>query len=281
MKLNLQRPIVFFDLETTGVQITRDRIVEISILKISPDGERETKTRRINPEMPIPAEASAVHGITDADVADCPTFAQVARSLYTWLEGCDIAGFNSNRFDVPMLVEEFLRAGVAVDFDDRYFVDVQTIFHKMERRTLEAAYKFYCDKTLENAHSAEADTLATFEVLEAQLDRYPEDLKNDIPALAEFSTHGRRVDFAGSLAYNDKDEIVINFGKYKGVPVTEVFRKDSGYYNWVMGAQFPLETKRWFSRLYQETRQLYWVSSAVSTSSSASRGVSRHTRPPS
>ena len=206
--------------------------------------------------MPIPAEASAVHGITDADVADCPTFAQVARSLYAWLEGCDIAGFNSNRFDVPMLVEEFLRAGIAVDFDDRHFVDVQTIFHKMERRTLEAAYKFYCDKTLENAHSAEADTLATFEVLEAQLDRYPEDLKNDIPALAEFSTHGRRVDFAGSLAYNDKDEIVINFGKYKGVPVTEVFRKDSGYYNWVMGAQFPLETKRWFSRLYQETRKL-------------------------
>ena len=256
MKLNLQRPIVFFDLETTGVQITRDRIVEISILKISPDGERETKTRRINPEMPIPVEASAVHGITDADVADCPTFAQVARSLYTWLEGCDIAGFNSNRFDVPMLVEEFLRAGVAVDFDDRHFVDVQTIFHKMERRTLEAAYKFYCDKTLENAHSAEADTLATFEVLEAQLDRYPDDLKNDIPALAEFSTHGRRVDFAGSLAYNDKDEIVINFGKYKGVPVTEVFRKDSGYYNWVMGAQFTLETKRWFSRLYQETRKL-------------------------
>ncbi|MBF1314667.1 MAG: 3'-5' exonuclease, partial [Porphyromonadaceae bacterium] len=233
MKLNLQRPIVFFDLETTGVQITRDRIVEISILKISPDGERETKTRRINPEMPIPAEASAVHGITDADVADCPTFAQVARSLYAWLEGCDIAGFNSNRFDVPMLVEEFLRAGVAVDFDDRHFVDVQTIFHKMERRTLEAAYKFYCNKTLENAHSAEADTLATFEVLEAQLDRYPNDLKNDIPALAEFSTHGRRVDFAGSLAYNDKDEIGINFGKYKGVPVTEVFRKDSGYYNWV------------------------------------------------
>ena len=256
MKLNLQRPLVFFDLETTGVQITRDRIVEISIVKVHPDGERETKTRRINPGMPIPPEATAVHGITDADVADCPTFAQVARSLYTWLEGCDIAGFNSNRFDVPMLIEEFLRAGVAVNFDDRYFVDVQTIFHKMERRTLEAAYKFYCDKTLENAHSAEADTLATVEVLEAQLDRYPEDLTNDIPALAEFSTHGKRVDFAGHLAYNDKEEIVINFGKYKGVPITEVFRKDSGYYNWVMGAQFPLETKRWFSQLYQETRKL-------------------------
>ena len=256
MKLNLQRPLVFFDLETTGVQITRDRIVEISIVKVHPNGERETKTRRINPGMPIPPESTAVHGITDADVADCPTFAQVARSLYTWLEGCDIAGFNSNRFDVPMLIEEFLRAGVAVNFDDRYFVDVQTIFHKMERRTLEAAYKFYCDKTLENAHSAEADTLATVEVLEAQLDRYPEDLTNDIPALAEFSTHGKRVDFAGHLAYNDKEEIVINFGKYKGVPITEVFRKDSGYYNWVMGAQFPLETKRWFSHLYQETRKL-------------------------
>ena len=255
MKLHLQRPIVVFDLETTGVQITRDRIVEISILKVYPDGEQETKTRRINPEMHIPEEATAVHGITDADVADCPTFAQVARSLYSWIEGCDIAGFNSNRFDVPMLVEEFLRAGVAVDFDDRHFIDVQTIYHKMERRTLEAAYKFYCSKTLENAHSAEADTRATFEVLEAQLDHYPEELTNDVAALAEFSSYGRRVDFAGSLAFNDQDEIVINFGKYKGVPVTEVFRRDSGYYSWVMGAQFPLETKRWFSRLYQQARQ--------------------------
>ena len=255
MKLHLQRPIVVFDLETTGVQITRDRIVEISILKVHPDGEQETKTRRINPEMHIPEEATAVHGITDADVADCPTFAQVARSLYSWIEGCDIAGFNSNRFDVPMLVEEFLRAGVAVDFDDRHFIDVQTIYHKMERRTLEAAYKFYCSKTLENAHSAEADTRATFEVLEAQLDHYPEELTNDVAALAEFSSYGRRVDFAGSLAFNDQDEIVINFGKYKGVPVTEVFRRDSGYYSWVMGAQFPLETKRWFSRLYQQARQ--------------------------
>ena len=223
MKLHLQRPIVVFDLETTGVQITRDRIVEISILKVHPDGEQETKTRRINPEMPIPQEATAVHGITDADVADCPTFTQVARSLYSWIEGCDIAGFNSNRFDVPMLVEEFLRAGVAVDFDDRHFIDVQTIYHKMERRTLEAAYKFYCSKTLENAHSAEADTRATFEVLEAQLDHYPEELTNDVAALAEFSSYGRRVDFAGSLAFDDQDEIVINFGKYKGVPVTEVF----------------------------------------------------------
>ena len=255
-QLNLTRPIIFFDIEATGLQIARDRIVELSYIKVFPDGREESKTLRFNPEMHISAEATAVNGIKDEDVADCPTFKEKSGELTAIFQSCDLAGFNSNVFDVPMLVEEFLRAGVAVDFDDRHFVDVQTIFHKMERRTLEAAYKFYCDKTLENAHSAEADTLATFEVLEAQLDRYPDDLKNDIPALAEFSTHGRRVDFAGSLAYNDKDEIVINFGKYKGVPVTEVFRKDSGYYNWVMGAQFPLETKRWFSRLYQETRKL-------------------------
>ena len=169
MKLQLERPIVVFDLETTGVQITRDRIVEISILKVHPDGEEETKTRRINPGIPIPPEATQVHGISDADVADCPTFAQVARSLYQWIDGCDVVGFNSNRFDVPMLVEEFLRAGIAVDFADRWFVDVQTIFHKMERRTLEAAYRFYCDKVLDNAHSAEADTRATYEVLQGGL----------------------------------------------------------------------------------------------------------------
>lgn len=254
MKLQLERPIVVFDLETTGVQITRDRIVEISILKVHPDGEEETKTRRINPGMPIPPEATQVHGISDADVADCPTFAQVARSLYQWIDGCDIVGFNSNRFDVPMLVEEFLRAGIAVDFADRWFVDVQTIFHKMERRTLEAAYRFYCDKVLDNAHSAEADTRATYEVLQAQLDRYPEELTNSIPALAEVSSYGSRVDFAGLLAYNDAGEIVVNFGKYRGQLLTEVFRRDSSYYTWVMGAQFPLETKAWFTRVYQSMR---------------------------
>lgn len=255
MKLHLTRPIIFFDLETTGVHITRDHIVEISILKVHPDGEQETKTRRINPGIPIPAEATAVHGITDADVADCPTFAQVAQSLYNWIDGCDVGGFNSNRFDVPMLIEEFLRAGIPVDFEGRNFIDVQTIFHKMERRTLEAAYQFYCGKVLDNAHSAEADTRATYEVLEAQLDRYPEDLTNDVAALAEVSSYGRRVDFGGSLTYNDNDEIVINFGKYKGQLAIEVLRRDSGYYNWVMGAQFPLETKLWFSRLYQQSRQ--------------------------
>ena len=254
MKLKLERPIVVFDLETTGVQITRDRIVEISILKVHPDGLQETRTRRINPGMPIPPESTAVHGISDEDVADCPLFAQVAKSLYAWIEGCDIAGFNSNRFDVPMLVEEFLRAGIPVDFSDRHFIDVQTIYHKLERRTLEAAYRFYCNKTLENAHSAEADTLATFEVLEAQIERYPEELQNDVTQLAEFSSYGKRVDFAGSLIYNEAGEIVINFGKHKGQSALDILSKDSGYYRWVMDAQFPLETKLWFSRLYQQTR---------------------------
>ncbi|WP_277085963.1 3'-5' exonuclease [Porphyromonas catoniae] len=254
MKLKLERPIVVFDLETTGVQITRDHIVEISILKVHPDGEEETKTRRINPGIPIPAEATAVHGISDEDVADCPTFPQVARSLYEWIQGCDIVGFNSNRFDVPMLVEEFLRAGIPVDFTDRHLVDVQTIFHKMERRTLEAAYRFYCGKALDNAHSAEADTRATYEVLQAQLDRYPEELTNSIPALAEVSSYGRWVDFAGLLIYNDAEEVLINFGKYKGQVLRDVLQKDSGYYTWVMGAQFPLETKAWFTRIYQAGR---------------------------
>lgn len=252
MKLQLKRPAVVFDLETTGVQVTKDRIVEISILKVHPDGSEETKTRRINPEMPIPPTATAVHGITDKDVADQPTFAQVARSLYDWIEGCDIIGFNSNRFDVPMLVEEFLRAGIAVDFTDRHFVDVQTIYHKMERRTLEAAYKYYCNKELVNAHAADADTHATYEVLQAQLDHYPEELQNDIAALAEFSSYGRTVDFAGHLGYNEQEEIIINFGKYKGQVLKQVLRQDPGYYSWVLGAQFPLDTKAWFARIYQE-----------------------------
>lgn len=249
MKLNLKNPIVVFDLETTGVSITHDRIIEISILKVSPDGLQESKTRRINPGMPIPPESSAVHGITDEDVKDCPRFEQVARSLYQWIEGCDIVGFNSNRFDVPLLVEEFLRAGVEVDFSRRRFIDVQTIFHKMERRTLEAAYKFYCDKTLVGAHSAEADTMATYEVLQAQLDRYPEDLQNDVNFLAEFSSYGRMVDFAGLLVYDEQDRIVVNFGKYKGQVLIEVLERDPGYYAWVMGANFTLDTKNWFSRV--------------------------------
>ena len=243
MKLNLKRPIVFFDLETTGVDTAKDRIVEISMVKVMPDGEEIIKTRRINPQMHIPEDATAVHGITDEDVKDAPTFAQIAKSLSQFIEGCDFGGFNSNRFDLPMLVEEFLRAGVDVDFKKRKFIDVQNIFHKMEQRTLVAAYKFYCDKELDGAHSAEADTKATYEVLKAQLDRYPE-LQNDIAALAEFSTRGETADYAGRIIYNEKGEEVFNFGKYKGMSVSEVFRKEPSYYAWMMNGDFPLYTKK-------------------------------------
>ena len=243
MKLNLKRPIVFFDLETTGVDTAKDRIVEISMVKVMPDGEEIIKTRRINPQMHIPEDATAVHGITDEDVKDAPTFAQIAKSLSQFIEGCDFGGFNSNRFDLPMLVEEFLRAGVDVDFKKRKFIDVQNIFHKMEQRTLVAAYKFYCDKVLDGAHSAEADTKATYEVLKAQLDRYPE-LQNDVAALAEFSTRGETADYAGRIIYNEKGEEVFNFGKYKGMSVSEVFRKEPSYYAWMMNGDFPLYTKK-------------------------------------
>ena len=242
MKLNLKNPIVFFDLETTGTNINSDRIVEICYLKVYPNGNEESKTMRINPEMPIPAEASAVHGIYDADIADCPTFKEVARNIANDIEGCDLAGFNSNRFDIPVLAEEFLRAGVDIDMSRRKFVDVQVIFHKMEQRTLSAAYKFYCGKNLEDAHTAEADTRATYEVLKSQLDRY-ENLPNDVAALAEFSTHNKNVDFAGRIVYNDKGEEVFNFGKYKGRSVAEVFKTDIGYYGWMMQGDFTLNTK--------------------------------------
>lgn len=198
MNLNLKNPIVFLDLETTGVDPSKDRIVEISLVKVMPDGSREVKTRRLNPEMHIPEEASAIHHIYDEDVADCPPFRAVAKSLWTYIEGCDFGGYNSNKFDIPVLVEEFLRAGLDVDLRKSRFIDVQNIFHKMEQRTLVAAYKFYCDKDLTEAHSAEADTLATYEVLLAQLDRYPE-LQNDVDFLAEFSARGRNVDYAGRI----------------------------------------------------------------------------------
>ena len=243
MKLNLKRPLVFFDLETTGVDTAKDRIVEISMVKVMPDGEEIVRTRLINPQMHIPADATAIHGITDEDVKDQPTFAQIAKSLSQFIEGCDFGGFNSNRFDLPMLVEEFLRAGVDVDFKNRKFIDVQNIFHKMEQRTLVAAYKFYCDKDLTDAHSAEADTRATYEVLKAQLDRYSE-LQNDVAALAEFSSRGETVDYAGRIVYNDKGEEVFNFGKYKGVKVSEVFQREPSYYDWMMNGDFPLYTKK-------------------------------------
>ena len=243
MQLNLKRPIVFFDLETTGVDTARDRIVEISLVKVMPDGREIVKTRRINPGMHIPAEASAIHHITDEDVKDCPQFAQIAKSLAQFLEGCDFGGFNSNRFDLPVLVEEFLRAGVDVDFKRRRFIDVQNIFHKMEQRTLVAAYKFDCDKNLEESNSAEADTLATYEVLKAQLDRYPE-LQNDVAALAEFSTRDKTADYAGRILINEKGEEVFGFGKYKGRKVEEIFDSEPSYYAWMMNGDFPLYTKK-------------------------------------
>jgi len=243
MQLNLANPLIFLDLETTGININKDRIVEISLLKIYPNGKEESKTRRINPEMPIPEEATKIHGITDEDVKDCPPFKSIAKSLAALIEGCDLAGFNSNRFDIPLLAEEFLRAGVDVDMNRRKFVDVQTIFHKMEQRTLSAAYKFYCNRDLDNAHSAEGDTMATYEVLKAQLDRYPE-LKNDIKYLAEFSSFTNNVDFAGRMIYNEKSEEVINFGKYKGMLVTDVLANDPSYYSWIMNGDFSLNTKQ-------------------------------------
>lgn len=243
MQLNLANPIVFFDLETTGVNISKDRIIEISLLKVAPNGKEESKTRRINPGIPIPPEATAIHRISNEDVKDCPTFKEIAKSLAAQIEGCDLAGFNSNRFDIPLLAEEFLRADVDIDLSKRKFVDVQTIFHKMEQRTLSAAYKFYCGKSLEDAHSAAADTFATYEVLKAQLDRYP-DLKNDIRFLSEFSCFTNNVDFAGRMIYNDKGEEVINFGKYKGRLVAEVLKADPGYYAWMMSGDFPLNTKQ-------------------------------------
>jgi DNA polymerase-3 subunit epsilon len=243
MQLNLRNPIVFFDLETTGINIAADRIVELSYLKIELNGNEVSKTMLINPTIPIPPETTAIHGITDEDVKDAPTFQSIAKNLAREIEGCDLAGYNSNKFDIPLLAEEFLRADVDIDMTKRKFIDVQVIFHKMEQRTLGAAYKFYCDKDLENAHSAEADTRATFEILKAQLDRYP-GLQNDMAALAEFSAHNRNVDFAGRIIYNDKKIEVFNFGKYKGQPVEEVLAKDPGYFGWLMNGDFPLHTKK-------------------------------------
>ena len=247
MRLNLKNPLLFFDLETTGINIVKDRIIEISYVKVSPNGKEESRTFRVNPGMPIPPESTAIHGITDEDVKDCPTFKEIAKTLAKQIEGCDLAGYNSNRFDIPMLAEEFLRAGVDIDLNRRKFIDVQTIFHKMEQRTLSAAYKFYCDKDLENAHTAEADTRATYEVLQAQLDRYPA-LKNDVGFLSQFSSYSNNVDFAGRMVYNDKGEEVINFGKYKGRLAAEVLKADPGYYSWIMNGDFPLNTKKMFTK---------------------------------
>ncbi len=243
MELNLKKPICFFDLETTGVNISKDRIVEISILKIFPNGTQESKTWLVNPEMPIPPETTAVHGIDNAKVADEPTFKHLASKVSEMIKGCDLGGFNSNRFDIPLLAEELLRAGHDFDMKNTVSIDIQTIYHKMEKRTLSAAYKFYCDKDLENAHSAEADTLATYEVLKAQLDRYPE-LENDIKFLAEFSSRKQFADFAGFIAYDDNGKEVFSFGKHKGKLVEKILEEEPGYFGWLQNADFPLYTKK-------------------------------------
>ena len=249
MKLNLKNPIVFFDLETTGLNITEARIVELSFLKVFPDGKEEVKSRRVNPEIPIPAEATAIHGITDEDVKDSPTFKQIAKSLAAQIEGCDLAGFNSNRFDVPVLAEEFLRAGVDFDMSKHKFIDVQIIYHKKEPRTLAAAYKFYCDKELLEAHSAEADTRAAYEVLKAQLERYP-DLVNDVDELSkEYGSFKDNVDFAGRIVMNDEGVEVFNFGKHKGKPVADVLKREPSYYSWMMDGSFPRNTKQVLTKI--------------------------------
>lgn len=243
MELNLKKPICFFDLETTGVNISKDRIVEISILKIFPNGTQESKTWLVNPEIPIPAETTAVHGIDDAKVANEPTFKKLANKVNEMIKGCDLGGFNSNRFDIPLLAEELLRAGLDFDMKNTVAIDVQTIFHKMEKRTLSAAYKFYCDKDLTDAHSAEADTLATFEVLKAQLDRYPE-LENDAKFLAEFSSRKQFADFAGFITYDEEGKETFSFGKHKGKLVEQILEEEPGYFGWIQNADFPLYTKK-------------------------------------
>lgn len=241
-RLKLERPLIVFDLETTGTNITHDRIVEISLIKVHPDGSREERTRRLNPEMHIPESSTAIHHITDEDVAGEPTFRQVARSLLEMFEGCDIAGFNSNKFDVPLLMEEFGRVGLSFDVAGRRFIDVQNIFHKKEQRTLVAAYKFYCGGDLEDAHSALADTRATYEVLLGQLERY-DDLAPDVASLAEYSGAGRNVDLAGRIVLDDNDVEVFNFGKHRGKAVKEVLRKEPSFFDWVMQGDFPKNTK--------------------------------------
>lgn len=255
MQLNLKNPLLFFDIESTGLNVATDRIVEICAVKVHPNGEKEIKTRRINPTIPISKEAIAIHGITDEDVKECPKFKEIAKSLAAWMKGCDIAGYNSLKFDIPLLAEEFLRAGVDFDFRKYHLIDVQNIFHKMEQRTLAAAYKFYCNKNLENAHSAEADTLATYEILMAQLDRYPATLKNDVAMLAEFSNRNRLVDYAGRIVLNDNNEPVINFGKHKGKKVADVLTAEPSYYAWMMQGDFTLDTKKIMTDLYIKVKE--------------------------
>lgn len=244
MNLSLKKPIVFFDLETTGINIAKDRIVEISVFKAFPNKSTESKTWLVNPTIPIPAEVTQVHGISNEDVANAPTFKEIAHDIKTIMEGSDLAGYNSNKFDIPLLAEEFLRVDIDFDLKKHHAVDVQNIFHKMEQRTLSAAYKFYCNKNLDNAHSAEADTKATFEILNAQIERYDE-LENNIEFLADFSSRGKRtVDMAGFIVFDENDEACFSFGKYKGQSVVNVLESNPGYFSWIQQADFPLYTKK-------------------------------------
>lgn len=256
MELNITKPIIFLDLETTGINIANDRIIEISLLKLHPDGHKDIRTERINPTIPIPAASTAIHGIKDEDVKDCQTFAQLASSYNQFIGNSDLAGYNAIKFDFPLLVEEFLRVGIDFDLRTRKLVDVQNIFHKMEQRTLSAAYQFYCNKELLNAHSAEADTIATYDILLSQLDRYKDatfkdkngkitqPIQNNIQALSEFSFYNQNADLVGQLIFNQQNIEVFNFGKHKGKSVEEIFRIEPAYYDWMMKADFPLSTKK-------------------------------------
>ena len=281
MKLNLKRPLAFFDLETTGVNVATDRIVEISILKAMPDGTEQVKTIRINPGIPIPLESSLIHGIYDEDIKNAPTFGQAGEELARFLDNSDLAGYNSNRFDIPVLMEEFLRVGIDFDIENRHFVDVQNIFHQMEQRTLKAAYQFYCGKVIENAHSAEADIKATYEVLKAQIERYADQewedkkgivskpVQNDIEALHKFTNLNKPVDFAARMIYDENGVEIINFGKHKGRAVEDVFRTEPSYYNWMLNGDFPLYTKRCLEKIWNRfntKKEQYRTEKQTSTS---------------
>jgi len=244
MQLNLKNSIVFFDLETTGLNISKDKIIEIAMLKINPDQSEQRYCKRLNPEIPIPKESTEIHGLTDADLKDCATFKELASEIKDFIGDADLAGYNSNKFDIPFLLEEFLALGIELPMENRKFIDVQTIFHKMEQRTLSAAFKFYCNKEIENAHSAEADVHATYEVLKAQLDKYSE-IENDIDFLSDFSQNGKnkKVDFIGRLALNDNNEVMYNFGKHAGKTIKEVYAIEPGYHKWIIDNDFPMYTK--------------------------------------
>lgn len=283
MNLNLKRPLVFFDLETTGVNISTDRIVEISLLKVFPDQTEKSFTYRVNPQRAIPLEASLIHKIYDEDVKDAPKFDEIASEIAEILKDADLAGYNSNKFDIPLLMEEFLRANIDFSLEDKSFVDVQNIFHQMEQRTLKAAYKFYCDQDLTDAHSAEADVRATFDVLKAQLKKYEnkewEDksgnksvpVVNDIEALHKFTNLSRPVDFAGRIVYNEDGDEVFSFGKHKGVKVEEVFAKEPSYYSWMMNGDFPLYTKKCLEKIWNRTKDKTKIDGEVTSNPAPSR----------